>query len=100
VLTLLRHLAAIERATYLADVGLKAQAERWLHLAAECALDLAQHLIADRGYRTPGTNREACAILRDQGVLEDGRAPEPRAQMGGPEPRMGWEWAWSGSVSG
>lgn len=71
LLTLLRRLATTERTVFLADVGLKAQAERWLHLAAECALDLAQHLIADRGYRTPGTYREAFAILLEQGVLGD-----------------------------
>lgn len=66
----LRRLAATDRATFLSDRGLQAQAERWLQLAAECALDLAHHLIADRGWKTPGTYREAFEILRAEGVLD------------------------------
>lgn len=63
LLGLLRGLAATERQAIFSDVGLKAQMESWLHLVAECALDLAQHLIADRGYQSPSTYREAFAIL-------------------------------------
>ena len=44
----LRSLSKVERAAFLSDRALQAQAERWLQLAAECALDLAHHLIADR----------------------------------------------------
>ncbi|MGH7337257.1 MAG: DUF86 domain-containing protein, partial [Myxococcota bacterium] len=60
----LRSLPANERARFLADRGLQAQAERWLQLAAECAIDLAHHLIADRGWKTPASYREAFEILR------------------------------------
>jgi uncharacterized protein YutE (UPF0331/DUF86 family) len=66
----LRSLAATERTRFLADRGLQAQAERWLQLAAECALDLAHHLIAERGWKTPATYREAFEILSAEGVLE------------------------------
>jgi uncharacterized protein YutE (UPF0331/DUF86 family) len=66
----LRGLAATDRASFLASHGLQAQAERWLQLAAECALDLAHHLIADRGWKTPGSYREAFEILRAEGVLD------------------------------
>lgn len=65
----LRRLAEVSRDDFLRDRGLQAQAERWLHLSAECALDLANHLIADRGWRTPQTYRESFTILRDEGVL-------------------------------
>lgn len=67
----LRRLAVVQREEFLGDRGLQAQAERWLQLAAECALDLANHLIADRGWRTPQTYRESFAILREEGVLSD-----------------------------
>lgn len=68
----LRRLAgSASRDEYLRDRGLQAAAERWLHLSVECALDLANHLIADRGWRTPTTNREAFGILREQGVIAD-----------------------------
>lgn len=67
----LRGLAVVPRQEFLRNRGLQAQAERWLHLAAECALDLANHLIADRGWRTPTTYREAFQILKEQGVLSE-----------------------------
>jgi uncharacterized protein YutE (UPF0331/DUF86 family) len=53
----LRRLAAIDRTRFLSDHGLQAQAERWLQLAAECALDLAHHLIAERGWKAPASDR-------------------------------------------
>jgi len=40
----LRRLAQVERQVFLADARTIAAAERWLQLAAECALDLANHL--------------------------------------------------------
>ena len=67
----LRRLAMVPRPEFLADRGLQAQAERWLHLAAECALDLANHLIADRGWRTPTTYKETFQILKEQSVLAE-----------------------------
>lgn len=49
---------------------LQASVERWLQLASECALDLCHHLIADRGWRTPNTYREAFQVLEENGVLD------------------------------
>jgi len=66
----LRDLARHDLATYLADRRLQAQAERWLQLAAECAIDLANQLIAERGWRTPRTYREAFDVLRDAGIVD------------------------------
>ncbi len=65
----LQPLTKIERTDFLADRAVQAQAERWMHLAAECALDLANHLIADRGWRTPTTNRETFRVLAENGAL-------------------------------
>ena len=65
----LRVLARTPRERFLGDRGLQAQAERWLQLAAECALDLAHHLIASRGWPVPSTYREAFQILEREGVL-------------------------------
>jgi uncharacterized protein YutE (UPF0331/DUF86 family) len=75
----LRALAATPRDLYLRDRGRQAQAERWLQIAVECTLDLANHLIADRGWQTPATYREAFAILEREGVLR----PELAAHMQG-----------------
>ena len=46
-----------------------ASTERWLQLASECALDLAHPVIADQGWKTPNTYREAFQVLRDEGAL-------------------------------
>jgi uncharacterized protein YutE (UPF0331/DUF86 family) len=73
----LRALAEVGRVRFLDEVGLQAEAERWLHLAAECSLDLAHHLIADRGWKTPSTYRETFEVLEREDVL----GPELARQM-------------------
>lgn len=78
----LRRLAEVDRARFLADRGLKAQAERWLQLAAECTLDLAHHLIADRGWKTPSSYREAFEVLHAEGVLGSALAEEMQGWAG------------------
>lgn len=65
----LKRLAEADRETFLADPAVQAQAERWMQLAGEVCLDLAQHLIASEGWQTPATYREAFQILRAEGVL-------------------------------
>ena len=65
----LRRLGSVPTEEYLGSEELQAQAERWLQLAAECALDLAHHLIADRGWRTPASYRDAFRVLAEEGVL-------------------------------
>jgi uncharacterized protein YutE (UPF0331/DUF86 family) len=77
---LLRHLrraADLDKKTFLGDPMATASTERWLQLASECALDLAHHVIADRGWKTPSTYREAFQILCDEGAL----SPDLAAQM-------------------
>jgi uncharacterized protein YutE (UPF0331/DUF86 family) len=78
----LRSIAAAGRESYLADRTMQASAERWLHLAAECALDLAHHVIADRGWKTPGSYREAFRILEEEGILTAARAREMEGWAG------------------
>jgi len=74
LLTRLRQLAGIQREEYLRDPGLQAQAERWLQLCAESVLEVAAHVIADSGLRTPTTHRESFRILAESGVLEEALA--------------------------
>jgi len=78
----LRSIADEDWHTFRSDATLQASAERWLHLAAECTLDLAHHLIADRGWRTPTTYREAFEVLRDEGVLTAERCRQMQAWAG------------------
>ena len=71
LLTRLRELAGVPRERYLRDAGLQAQAERWLQLCAESVLDVAAHVIADSGLRTPTTYRESFRILAESHVLDE-----------------------------
>ena len=44
--------------------------ERTLQLAIEVCLDIANHVIADRGLRVPATYAEAFAVLGEAGLLD------------------------------
>jgi uncharacterized protein YutE (UPF0331/DUF86 family) len=66
----LRRLTELDRDAFLTDEAVQAQAERWTHLAIECAIDLANHLIADQGWKSPTTNKETFQILGQEGVLD------------------------------
>jgi uncharacterized protein YutE (UPF0331/DUF86 family) len=82
---LLRHLrqaATKDRDTFCSDELLQTSVERWLQLASECALDLANHLIADRGWRSPTTNRDTFQILEENGVLSSEQARQMEGWAG------------------
>ncbi len=59
-----------DRERFVADRDRHHLAERYLHLAVESALDIANHLIADAGFEAPETYRDAFAILVRHGVLD------------------------------
>jgi uncharacterized protein YutE (UPF0331/DUF86 family) len=61
---------AEDREGFIADQDKHNLAERYLHLAVESALDIANHLIADAGFEAPETYRDAFAILVRHGVLD------------------------------
>lgn len=42
-----------------------------LQVAIEICLDIANHFIADEGWRSPTSNRDAFQVLFEQGVLEE-----------------------------
>jgi uncharacterized protein YutE (UPF0331/DUF86 family) len=57
-------------------------AERYLHLAVECTLDLANHFIADQTLRTPETNQDTFSRLEDAGELSSELAARLRSWAG------------------
>ena len=75
----LRVVAAAEPSQLRIDRALQAQAERWTHLAVQCCLDLANHVIADRAWPPPESYRAAFETLAREGTLD----AELGAQMGG-----------------
>jgi len=78
----LRPFAEVDREEFIREPRLHHLAERLLHLACECIVDTAHHLISDLGYRQPATYKDAIEVLRDQGVLDDALAERLKKWMG------------------
>ena len=57
-------------------------AERFLHLASESVLDMAQHVISDMGYRQPNDYKDSMEVLREEGILDDDLAERLKGWMG------------------
>jgi uncharacterized protein YutE (UPF0331/DUF86 family) len=66
----LERFKTVDRGEFSAEPDTHHLAERYLHLAVESALDIANHLIADAGLDAPETYRDAFAILVRGSVLE------------------------------
>ncbi|MCY4026435.1 MAG: DUF86 domain-containing protein [Acidobacteria bacterium] len=69
----LRRLRDLGRATedeYLSDPTVHDLAARYLHLATEAALDLANHWISDAALRTPESNRDSFLVLEESGEID------------------------------
>jgi uncharacterized protein YutE (UPF0331/DUF86 family) len=81
----LRRLKAFREAEleeFLREAALHHLAERYLHLAVEAALDLANHWIADQALPTPDTNRDSFTVLEEAGELEPALADRLRGWAG------------------
>jgi uncharacterized protein YutE (UPF0331/DUF86 family) len=57
-------------------------AERYLHLAVECALDLANHYIAESDLPTPETNQDSFSCLENAGEIDAALAARLRSWAG------------------
>lgn len=53
------------------DPTIRGAVERYLHLSAECVIDIAEILISELGLRKPEEYREAIDILGESGILPD-----------------------------
>ncbi len=56
---------------YLKDQDTRLLTERALHLAIEASFDVANHIIASRGYRRPSTYADIFKILGEEQVISD-----------------------------
>ncbi len=65
----LRSYQSVPEAEFIAEWTIHDTAERNLHLAMECLIDLAQHFIAEEGLRLPQSNRDVFRVLREAGRL-------------------------------
>jgi uncharacterized protein YutE (UPF0331/DUF86 family) len=70
------------RDEFLGDEDLYQLAERYLHLACECMLDAAQHVIAEMGFRQPNDYKDAVEILCEEDILPRELAERIKGWMG------------------
>jgi uncharacterized protein YutE (UPF0331/DUF86 family) len=65
----LRQLALTPRDEFVGDFVRLGSAKYYLQTAIEACLDLAQHLIASQGWRTPQTYADTFDVLAEHGVV-------------------------------
>lgn len=70
------------RERFVADPALHHHAERLLHLACECTLDIAHHVIAEQGWCQPASYRDAMQVLCDHGLIDAALAARMQRWMG------------------
>jgi uncharacterized protein YutE (UPF0331/DUF86 family) len=78
----LRRFRGHSREAFVREPALHHLGERLLHLACECVLDIAHHVIADQGWRQPTSYRDAMEVLREQGLLDAQLTVRLQAWMG------------------
>ncbi|MYN64637.1 MAG: DUF86 domain-containing protein [Acidobacteria bacterium] len=78
----LRSLGEASEADYLADPTIHDLAARYLHLAMEATIDIANHWISDARLRTPDTYRDSFTSLEEAGELEPDLARRLREWAG------------------
>jgi uncharacterized protein YutE (UPF0331/DUF86 family) len=78
----LRAFGGRTREEFISSPALHHLAERYLHLACECVLDIAHHLISELGLRQPTSYRDAIEVLREAGHLDAVLAERLKGWMG------------------
>lgn len=75
-LRILKGLKRYPRSRFLKDPLIRGSAERYLHLAIECCLDMGSHVIADRGLRKPEDYKDIFLILGESRIIPSKFAAE------------------------
>lgn len=65
----LKEIAAQPWEQYSSNEALRDRAERNLQVAAQACIDIANHIIADKGYRTPQGYSDSFAILLEENII-------------------------------
>jgi uncharacterized protein YutE (UPF0331/DUF86 family) len=69
----LDELAAAPREEFLSNRDKIGNAKYHFVIAIECAIDIANHLIASEGYRFPKDNADSFSVLVEQGIVDRAR---------------------------
>jgi len=62
-------LAALPEKAFLRDFTNVESAKYLLQVSIECCLDIAHHIVADEGYRTPADYYDTLVVLHENGIL-------------------------------
>lgn len=69
-LNILKSVQQYDSTRFINDPFIHGTAERNLHLAIECLLDIGNHIIADRGYEKPESYADIFSILHQHLVIQ------------------------------
>lgn len=78
----LRSFQSVSREDFVREPALHHLAERFLHLACESSLDIAQHVIADQGYRQAQSYIDSMDVLCEENLISRDLADRLKAWMG------------------
>ena len=68
-------LTGFSREEFIQDFTKVESAKHLLQVSIECCLDIAHHIAADEGYRTPQDSYDAFVVLNEEGILPDDFMP-------------------------
>lgn len=74
-------LAALPEGTFLQDFTNVESAKHLLQVSIECCLDIAHHIVADEGYRTPSDYYDTFVVLYENGILPEAFMPTLRQMI-------------------
>lgn len=74
-------LAALPEATFIQDFTNVESAKHLLQISVECCLDIAHHIVADEGYRTPINYYDTFVVLCENRVLPETFMPTLRQMV-------------------
>jgi uncharacterized protein YutE (UPF0331/DUF86 family) len=78
----LRSFESVSREEFVRETALHHLGERFLHLACECVLDIAHHVIAEQGYRQASSYKDAMEVLREEGLIDRELSDRLKGWMG------------------
>jgi uncharacterized protein YutE (UPF0331/DUF86 family) len=78
----LRTFRGTSREEFVREPALHNLAERYLHLACECVLDIAHHVISDQGFRQAKSNKVAIEILSEEHLIGEALSTRLQRWMG------------------
>lgn len=75
------HDNALDIEMFCQDKKIRRFAERTLHLAIECCLDIGSHIVSDEGFRVPATNKDIFLILYENKVIQSRKLTDRLQKM-------------------